>query len=136
MSIEFINPPGMSVGSYSHAVGIDLPGGRLVLLSGQVAMDAAGAVTASTFEGQVEQVFDALTTVLGASGARWTDVLKLNVYLCDITPERVRVFREIRTRRLAGHKPASTLVGTSGLVHADLMLEVEATVFIPEGAQR
>jgi 2-iminobutanoate/2-iminopropanoate deaminase len=130
MNLECINPPGMSVGSYSHAVIVN--GGRLVFLSGQVAQDASGKVTADTFEGQVEQVFDSLTTVLTASGAQWTDVVKMTVYLCDINPERVRIFRELRGRRLAGHKPASTLIGTSGLVHEKLMLEVELVARLPE----
>jgi 2-iminobutanoate/2-iminopropanoate deaminase len=130
MNLECINPPGMSVGSYSHAVIVN--GGRLVFLSGQVAQDASGKVTADTFEGQVEQVFDSLTTVLAASGAQWTDVVKMTVYLCDINPERVRIFRELRGRRLAGHKPASTLIGTSGLVHEKLMLEVELVARLPE----
>ena len=130
MNLECINPPGMSVGSYSHAVIVN--GGRLVFLSGQVAQDASGKVTADTFEGQVDQVFDSLTTVLAASGAQWSDVVKMTVYLCDINPERVRVFRELRGRRLAGHKPASTLIGTSGLVLEKLMLEVELVARLPE----
>ncbi len=131
MNLEFINPPGMSVGSYSHAVVVG-GGGRLVFLSGQVAQDASGTVTADTFEGQVEQVFDSLGKVLAAAGAQWHDVVKMTVFVCDITPERVMAFREIRGRRLGSHRPASTLVGTSGLVHEKLMLEVELVARIPE----
>jgi enamine deaminase RidA (YjgF/YER057c/UK114 family) len=56
----------------------------------------------------------------------------MTVYLCDISPERVRIFRELRGRRLAGHKPASTLIGTSGLVHEKLMLEVELVARLPD----
>lgn len=129
MSVEFINPPGMPQGSYSHAAMVS--GGRLVFLSGQVAQDAQGKVVGDTFAQQTEQVFANLQRVLQAAGADWSHIVKMNVYVCDLDASRVQVFREIRTRLFGTHKPASTLVGTTALVHPDLMLEVEAVVLLP-----
>ncbi|HPU52697.1 MAG TPA: RidA family protein [Burkholderiaceae bacterium] len=128
MSIEFINPGNMSGGSYSHAAVVS--GGRTVFLSGQVSVDGSGKVVGTTFEEQTEQVFANLANVLSAAGARWQDVVKMNVYVRDLTSTRVRQFREIRQRHLGAHKPASTLVATPALVHEDMMLEVEVVAHI------
>ena len=128
MSVEVINPGSMSRGSYSHAVVVT--GGRLVFVSGQVSVDGAGKVVGTTFEEQAEQVFANLATVLTAAGARWQDVVKMNVYVRDLTSAKVKQFREIRQRHLLDHQPASTLVATPGLVHEDMMLEVEVVAQI------
>jgi enamine deaminase RidA (YjgF/YER057c/UK114 family) len=55
----------------------------------------------------------------------------MNIYLRDLTSEKVRVFRQIRAARLGGHMPASTLVATPALVHEDLMLEIEVVAVLP-----
>ena len=68
MPVEFINPPGLAQGTYSHAAVVT--GGRLVFLSGQVAYDAAGQIVGTTFAAQAEQVFANLTEVLAAAVAR------------------------------------------------------------------
>ena len=69
-------------------------------------------------------------TMLTAAGARWQDVVKMNVYVRDLTSAKVKLFREIRQRHLLDHQPASTLVATPGLVHEDMMLEVEVVAQI------
>ena len=128
MSVEVINPGSLSRGSYSHAVVVT--GGRLVFVSGQVSVDGTGKVVGTTFEAQAEQVFANVATVLTAAGARWQDVVKMNVYVRDLTSAKVKLFREIRQRHLLDHQPASTLVATPGLVHEDMMLEVEVVAHI------
>jgi enamine deaminase RidA (YjgF/YER057c/UK114 family) len=50
----------------------------------------------------------------------------MNVYVRDLTGEKVKTLRAIRQRHFGAHQPASTLVGTTALVHEDLMLEIEA----------
>ncbi len=128
MTVEFVNPSSMPRGSYSHAAVVS--GGRLVFLAGQVAFDAHGKIVGETFEAQAEQVFANLATVLSAAGAQWRHVIKMNVYVRDLTTSRVKTFREIRQRHLGAHQPASTLVATPALVHEDLMLEIEVVAHI------
>lgn len=123
MSAQFINPPGLSRGSYSH-VAVANPG-RLIFVSGQVAFDAEGRVVGTTLAEQAEQVFQNLHTALAAAGAGFRDIVKMNIYIRDLTTARLQAFREVRIRHLGDHLPASTLVATPGLVHEDLMLEVE-----------
>jgi enamine deaminase RidA (YjgF/YER057c/UK114 family) len=128
VTVQFINPPGLSRGTYSHAAVVS--GGRTVYVSGQVAFDDAGNVVGATFVEQAEQVFRNLGVALAAAGAQFSDIVKMNVYVRDLTGTRVRAFREIRGRHFGAHQPASTLVATPALVHEDLMLEVEVVAVV------
>jgi enamine deaminase RidA (YjgF/YER057c/UK114 family) len=128
MAVQFINPPGLAKGTYSHTAVVT--GGRLVFVSGQVAVDEAGAVVGATFAEQAERVFANLKVALAAAGAEFRHVVKMNVYVRDLTTARVKTFREVRSRHLGGHQPASTLVATPGLVHEDMMLEVEVVAVV------
>lgn len=128
MPAEFINPPGLPRGSYSHVA--VAAGGRTVYIAGQVAVDETGRVVGKTFAEQAEKVFDNLQVALAAGGAEFRHIVKLNTYVRDLTSAKVALLREIRTRRFGGHLPASTLVATPGLVHEDMMLEIEAVAVV------
>jgi enamine deaminase RidA (YjgF/YER057c/UK114 family) len=128
MSVEFLNPAGLSRGTYSHVAVVT--GGRTVHVSGQVAYDEQGRVVGATFEAQAEQVFENLKRALAGAGAELRHVVKMNTYVRDLTGARLRAFREIRTKHMGAHQPASTLVGTPALVHEDLMLEVEVVAVV------
>jgi len=128
MPFEFFNPAGLSRGTYSHTAVVT--GGRTVYVSGQVAFDEAGNVVGRTFAEQAERVFDNLRLALAAAGAEFHHIVKMNVYVRDLTSAKVKAFREIRARHFGVHQPASTLVGTPALVHEDLMLEVEVVAVV------
>jgi 2-iminobutanoate/2-iminopropanoate deaminase len=115
MSVEFINPPGLSKGSYSHVAIVN--SGRMVFVSGQVATNQAGEIVGTTFSEQAVQVFENLKIALAASGATFHHIVKMNTYVRDLTGTRVKTFRDIRGSYLGEHLPASTLVATPGLVH-------------------
>ncbi|MFD0690215.1 RidA family protein [Actinomadura fibrosa] len=123
-------PPGPG---YSHAVSVDVPG-RLVVLSGQIALDADGnLVGAGDVEAQTRQVFANLEAALTAAGARWEHVVRLGYFLRDA--RQVGVVRAVRTEMLPeGVSPAASLVEVSGLVRDDLLVEIEAWAVVPSGA--
>ena len=99
--------------------------GNLVLVSGQVAWDADGNVVGrGSVEEQAEFVFDNLATVLQAAGSGLDRLARICVYLVD--SEDIAGFRRVRDRRLAGIRPASTLVIVSALVDPALLVEVDA----------
>jgi enamine deaminase RidA (YjgF/YER057c/UK114 family) len=125
MPVEFINPAELSQGTYSHVAAVS-GGARMLYVSGQVAMDAAGQVVGQTFAEQAEQVLRNLGIALAAGGAQFHHIVKMNVYVRDLTGEKVKTLRAIRQRHFGAHQPASTLVGTTALVHEDLMLEIAA----------
>lgn len=128
MPVEFVNPSELSQGSYSHVALVS--GGRTLYVSGQVALDAAGNVVGQTFAEQTEQVFRNLRLALAAGGAQFHHIVKMNVYVRDLTSTKVKTLRAIRQRHFGAHQPASTLVATPALVHEDLMLEIEAVAVL------
>ena len=128
---RFINPPGLSTPTgYTHEV--DVPAGtRLVVISGQVALDSSGKVVgAGNMTAQATQVFENLKLALAAVGATFKDVVKLNNYLTDMGQSQA--FREVRDKYVnADAPPASTTIEVRRLFRTEFMVEVEAIVAIP-----
>jgi enamine deaminase RidA (YjgF/YER057c/UK114 family) len=128
MEKQYLNPKEMGDAprAYSHAVAVGAPG-KLVYVAGQVSWGPDGRIVgAGDMRVQCEQVFRNLTTVLGAAGAGWGDVIKMNAYMVGMNAENVATFREIRSRYLRpGQLPASTFVGVASLVQPELLIEVE-----------
>jgi len=129
MTVEFINPAELVQGTYSHVAAVS-GSARTLYVSGQVAMDAGGRIVGSSFAEQAEQVFHNLGLALAAGGAQFHHVVKMNVYVRDLTGEKVKTLRAIRQRHFGSHQPASTLVGTTALVHEALMLEIECVAVL------
>jgi reactive intermediate/imine deaminase len=109
---------------YSHVV--DVPASRIVFLSGQVPLDAAGnLVGEGDFAAQVRQVFENLTAALAAADASWNDVVKIDYFVRDI--REVAALRAIRDEYVNTEQPpASTLVEVSRLFRDDVLVEIEA----------
>ena len=114
---------------YSHVV--EIPPGRLVWTSGQVALDAErNVVGAGDWEAQARQVFENVTRALRAAGAGWPDVVKLTLFVVDLT--ELPTIRTVRDEFVDSESPpTSSLVQVAGLVYPDLLLEVEAVAWIP-----
>ena len=71
-----------SAGPYSPVIEIDAR--RLVVLSGQVAVDHNDRVVGSTIEEQTRSVLDNCRRQLAAADVKLSDVFKVNVYLSDL----------------------------------------------------
>ncbi len=114
---------------YSHVV--ELPPGRLIWTSGQVALDAErNVVGAGDWEAQTRQVFENVTKALRAAGAGWPDVVKLTLFVVDVA--ELPTIRAVRDEFVDTESPpTSSLVQVAGLVHPDLLLEVEAVAWLP-----
>ncbi|MGI5169603.1 RidA family protein [Spirillospora sp. CA-253888] len=129
--IRQIDPPELPQGpGYSHTVSVEVPG-RLVAVSGQIALDRDGTLVGpGDLRAQTHQVFANLQAALAAAGAGWEHVVKLSYYLLDA--DQVAIVREVRDRFLPeGVAPASTLVQVSRLVRDDLLVEIEAMAVVP-----
>jgi reactive intermediate/imine deaminase len=109
---------------YSHVV--DAPASRVVYISGQVPLDAAGELVGEgDFAAQVRQVFENLTAALAAADASWDDVVKLNYFVRDVG--EVAALRAIRDEYVNTERPpASTLVEVSSLFRDEVLVEIEA----------
>lgn len=134
MDVTFSNPPGVAapVARYSQVAAVAVPGGGTMLfLSGQVPLDADGAlVGAGDFEAQAEQVLANVDGIVSSFGGDRRSIVKLTVYFTDIATQRP-VFGPLRDRFLPdGHAPASTAVEVSALASPEWLLEVEAVAVV------
>jgi enamine deaminase RidA (YjgF/YER057c/UK114 family) len=130
---EFINPKGLAAPhGYTHVVTTKL--GKMVFISGQVAMDAQGhLVGKSDLRAQTKQVFENLKTALAASGATFDDVVKITWYVKSYNPQLLPILRDVRDQYVKKEAPpTSTLVGVASLFQDDYLLEVDAVAVIPQ----
>ncbi len=109
---------------YSHVV--DAPAGRVIYVSGQVPLDAAGQLVGEgDLETQARQVFENLTVALAAAGASWADVVKLSFFVVDVA--QIGPVRQVRDEYVNTRQPpASTLIEVSRLFRDDVLIEVDA----------
>lgn len=100
--------------------------GNLLFVSGVAPLDGSGRVVAGDVIAQARQVFANLKQVLQAAGADFGDVLKVTVYLTDVS-DRAKV-NPVRQEYFGHARPASTLIGVSALALEGMKIEIEAVV--------
>lgn len=131
-SIRLFNPQQIhKPNGYSHVA--EITRGKLVYLSGQVAMDQAGnLVGANNFGEQVRQIFANLNAALEAVGASFKNVVKLNSYCVDtVDPSEMAAFRSVRDTYVdTENPPASTFVVVRRLVRPEWLIEIEAVAVV------
>jgi reactive intermediate/imine deaminase len=128
-SVQFINPPTLAKApGYTQVV--IAPTGRTIHISGQVALDATGAIVGvGDFRAQAQQVFENLKAALAAGGASFADVVKITIFVLDMA--NLPVLREVRDAYVNTERPpASTAVQVSRLARAEFLLEVEAVAVL------
>jgi 2-iminobutanoate/2-iminopropanoate deaminase len=124
------NPPTLSKPTgYTHVVEVTGPN-RTIYISGQIAYDKDGKlVGGADMKAQAEQVFRNLEAALNAAGAKFSDVVKMNSYITDMS--KVQAVRDVRAKYFTDIAPASTFVEVKGLVRPELMLEIEVVAVVP-----
>lgn len=115
--------------SFSRGVKVDV--GTLLFISGALATDEhSNLVGTGDMGAQTRQVLRNLEALLKEAGATFEDVVKVTVFVKDISQ-----FRAIHDARLEffhpDYLPASTMVEVSGFVHPDALIEIEAYAVIP-----
>lgn len=119
----FPNDPEKWSATYSPAV--VAKAANLLFISGQVALDDQGKVIGpGDIVAQARKIFDNIRVLLNKAGLDFGDVVKTNYYITDVTQFSKVV--PLREEYFSGVFPASTMVEVKGLVHEDLMLEIEA----------
>jgi reactive intermediate/imine deaminase len=112
---------------YSHVV--EVTGGRTLFISGQLALNHAGdLVGAGDLRAQTRQVFENLDAALRASGATLDHVVKITVFMTDVSG--LPVFREVRDSYFRRSAPASSVFQVARLLRPELMIEIEAVAVV------
>lgn len=131
MSLERVNPASLArPRGFSHAVVAE---GRVVLLAGQTAMDAAGRIVGDGVVEQFAQALANLLEALRAAGGTTDDLASLTIYIVDV-PDYKAHAREIGAvwQRLVGTVyPAMAGIGISRLWDEEALVEVQGMAVLP-----
>jgi reactive intermediate/imine deaminase len=113
-----------AIGTYSQAVKVD----HTIYLSGQIPLVPE---TMTIIEGdivaQITQVFDNLKAVAEAAGGDLSDIVKLNVYLTDLS--NFPIVNEIMGHYFQEPYPARAAVGVAALPK-NASVEMDAIMFL------
>ena len=106
--IQTANAP-QAIGTYSQAVKI----GDTVYLSGQIGLDPATMQMVEGIAAEVHRVFKNLRAVAEASGGSLADVVKLNIFLTDLS--HFALVNTIMAEYFKQPYPARAAVGVASL---------------------
>ncbi len=106
---------------YCRAVKI----GNTLEVSGTVASDGQNVMAKGDFYGQTKYIIEKISKVLIEAGFELKDVVRTRTYVTDISNWELvgkahgEFFQKI--------KPAASMVGVSGLIDPDFLVEIEVT---------
>jgi enamine deaminase RidA (YjgF/YER057c/UK114 family) len=113
--------------------------GPFIFVGGQISADAHGrTIGVGDIEAQTRNVFENIRSVLQEVGADMRHIVKFNTfYVYEGEGEDIREYWERMTRvRLEFFEepgPVGTAVRVVGLAYPDLLIEVEAIAYVPDG---
>lgn len=112
-----------AIGTYSQAVKV----GTTVYLSGQIGLDPSTMQMVESIEAQIHRVFQNLKAVSEAAGGSLNDVVKLNIFLTDLS--HFALVNTIMSEYFSQPFPARAAVGVASLpraalVEADAIMEI------------
>ena len=127
---EEIAVPGLlePISHYANAVRFS----NMLFISGLTPHDEAGKLVGENdAAAQADRILRNIQKVLTAAGASFADVLKVTVFLTDLS-DRVRI-NPVRQKYFGSARPASSLFGVTGLALPGMRVEIEAIAGIPAG---
>jgi len=126
MAREIIKTTGApsAIGTYSQAVRVD----NTVYLSGQIGLDPESMeMVDGGIEAQITRVFDNLQAVTQAAGGDLGDIVKLNIFLDDLS--HFSIVNEIMATYFQEPFPARAAVEVAALPRAALV-EMDAVMYL------
>ena len=112
-----------AIGTYSQAVRV----GDTVYLSGQIGLDPASGQLVDGIDAQILRVFENLKAVAEAAGGSLADVVKLNVFLTDLS--HFAKVNETMALYFSQPFPARAALGVKELPRGALV-EADAVMFV------
>ena len=116
-----------AIGTYSQAIKVN----DTVYLSGQIPLVPETMIlNTGDMAAQIRQVFDNLRAVAQAAGGNLADIVKLNIYLTDLT--HFALVNEIMAEYFQAPYPARAAVGVAALPKGALV-EMDGIMIIDNG---
>ena len=120
---DFIN---VSKGRFSGAVVVHGAGMKTIYVSGHTGRG-------EDLKTQAVAAYESLVKELAAAGAKPQDVVKLNTYIANFTPDDRAAYEEAKRKSFPQDDlPASTMVGVQALISPQNRIEVEAVAVVKE----
>ncbi|NAZ23780.1 MAG: deaminase [Thermocrinis sp.] len=112
------------VGPYSQAVKV----GNFLFVAGQIGIDPKTGKLRESFEEQVKQTFENISAILSASGYSWEDVVRVVVYLKDLSKfsDFNRLYQELL--KDVSVPPVRSTIEVSSLP-LNALVEIEVTAY-------
>ena len=118
----------VTAGPYSPVLKVDAR--HLVVISGQVPVDASGNVVGTTIEEQTTATLQNCETQLAAADCGLRDVFKVNVYLSDL--DHWARFNAVYETIMVEPLPVRTAV--QAVLFPGFLLEIEMWAVAPKGS--
>lgn len=132
MPFTFINPESLGAPSgYANGV-LTEPGGRLLLIAGQIGWNERQEIVSADFVEQFDRALRNVITVVTEAGGTVEQIARLVIYVTDMPEYKART-REIGERyraRMNKHFPAMVLVEVKGLLDDNAKVEIEAVAVV------
>ena len=113
-----------AIGTYSQAVKVD----NTVYMSGQIPLvPETMEMIKGDIADQITQVFDNLQAVAEASGGSMADIVKLNVFLIDLS--NFPIVNEVMAKYFTQPYPARAAIGVAALPK-DAAVEMDAVLIV------
>ncbi len=115
--------------AYSHCLVVD----GQIFLSGMIAIGPDGQpVGGADVYLQAKECIDRCRIMLEAAGASLADIVKMTVYLTDMS--RREGWNRVREESFGAPRPCSTLIEVKGLARPGMLIELDVTAV--RGANR
>jgi 2-iminobutanoate/2-iminopropanoate deaminase len=108
---------------------IESKGSRMIHIAGTVPMDAQNVAQTGGIREQTQLVWKNISISLDEFGAKPSDVVRINQFTTDMDGYLNDAIDEMESF-FGEHKPTSTLVEVTRLVHPDWKIEIEATAVL------
>ena len=131
MTHDIINPEKLGVPKgWNH--GILANRGRLLFVAGQAGWEEEAPGEPPPFAEQFARVLDKVIAVVTSAGGGPEDVVRLTIYVVDLTQYRAcrKQLGGVWRERFGTHYPAIALVEVRGLVDRGALVEMEATAVV------
>ncbi len=127
MERRVIQPSGMLDPQRRYSLGWRV--GNTIYTAGQLASNAEGKLVGpNDIHAQTRRVWEKLSQILEAEGAKLSDVVKTTVFITDL---RYREgYQEIRNELFKSDAPASTIVQVVALALPGALIEIEAIAVV------
>ena len=113
-----------AIGTYSQAVKVD----NVVYISGQIPLiPETMELLQGSVEEQIHQVFKNLSAILQASGGSFENIVKLNVFLTDLS--NFPTVNQVMAEYFSEPYPARAAIGVAALPK-DAVVEMDAIVVL------